>query len=66
MKDKLKRNLTNTRLEVRPFLASRDQNFFQGLSAILIENISEYSFNQTTSFFFKSNYSILLQIILMT
>jgi len=41
---------TNTRLEVRPFLASREE-FFKG--ALLIENISEYSF--LDNFFFSSN-----------
>ena len=41
---------TNTRLEVRPFLASREE-FFKG--AIMIENISEYSF--LDNFFFSSN-----------
>ena len=41
---------TNTRLEVRPFLASRE-GFFKG--ALMIENISEYSF--LDNFFFSSN-----------
>ena len=41
---------TNTRLEVRPFLASREE-FFKG--AIMIENISEYSFSD--NFYFSSN-----------
>ena len=41
---------TNTRLEVRPFLASREE-FFKG--ALMIENISEYSF--LDNFFFSSN-----------
>ena len=41
---------TNTRLEVRPFLASREE-FFKG--ALLIENISEYSFSD--NFYFSSN-----------
>ena len=41
---------TNTRLDVRPFLASREE-FFKG--AIMIENISEYSF--LDNFFFSSN-----------
>ena len=41
---------TNTRLDVRPFLASREE-FFKG--ALMIENISEYSF--LDNFFFSSN-----------
>ena len=41
---------TNTRLEVRPFIASREE-FFKG--ALMIENISEYSF--LDNFFFSSN-----------
>ena len=41
---------TNTRLEVRPFLASREE-FFKG--ALMIENISEYSF--LDNFYFSSN-----------
>ena len=41
---------TNTRLSFRPFLASREE-FFKG--AIMIENISEYSF--LDNFFFSSN-----------
>ena len=41
---------TNTRLDFRPFLASREE-FFKG--AIMIENISEYSF--LDNFFFSSN-----------
>ena len=41
---------TNTRLEIRPFLASREE-FFKG--ALMIENISEYSF--LDNFFFSSN-----------
>ena len=41
---------TNTRLEFRPFLASREE-FFKG--ALMIENISEYSF--LDNFFFSSN-----------
>ena len=41
---------TNTRLEVRPFLASREE-FFKG--ALMIENISEYSFSD--NFYFSSN-----------
>jgi len=41
---------TNTRLELRPFLASREE-FFKG--ALMIENISEYSF--LDNFFFSSN-----------
>ena len=46
---------TNTRLSLRPFLASREE-FFKG--ALMIENISEYSF--LDNFFFSSNlkYSI--------
>ena len=41
---------TNTRLEFRPFLASREE-FFKG--ALMIENVSEYSF--LDNFFFSSN-----------
>ncbi len=41
---------TNTRLEFRPFLASREE-FFKG--ALMIENVSEYSF--LDNFFFTSN-----------
>ena len=41
---------TNTRLSFRPFLASREE-FFKG--ALMIENISEYSF--LDNFFFSSN-----------
>ena len=41
---------TNTRLSLRPFLASREE-FFKG--ALMIENISEYSF--LDNFFFSSN-----------
>ena len=41
---------TNTRLELRPFLASREE-FFKG--ALMIENISEYSF--LDNFYFSSN-----------
>jgi len=41
---------TNTRLSVRPFLASREE-FFKG--ALMIENMSEYSF--LDNFFFSSN-----------
>ncbi len=41
---------TNTRLSVRPFLASREE-FFKG--ALIIENTSEYSFLE--NFFFSSN-----------
>ena len=41
---------TNTRLSIRPFLASREE-FFKG--ALMIENISEYSF--LDNFFFSSN-----------
>ena len=41
---------TNTRLSVRPFLASREE-FFKG--ALMIENISEYSF--LDNLFFSSN-----------
>lgn len=41
---------TNTRLEVRPFLASREE-FFKG--ALMIENISEYSF--LDNFYFSAN-----------
>ena len=41
---------TNTRLEVRPFLASREE-FFKG--ALMFENISVYSFFD--NFFFSSN-----------
>ncbi len=41
---------TNTRLSVRPFLASREE-FFKG--ALMVENTSEYSFLE--NFFFSSN-----------
>ncbi len=41
---------TNTRLSIRPFLASREE-FFKG--ALMIENNSEYSFQD--NFFFSSN-----------
>tara|TARA_B100000900_G_scaffold117544_1_gene99028 strand:- start:48 stop:2000 length:1953 start_codon:yes stop_codon:yes gene_type:complete len=41
---------TNTRLSLRPFLASREE-FFKG--ALMIENVSEYSF--LDNFFFSSN-----------
>ncbi len=41
---------TNTRISIRPFLASREE-FFKG--ALMIENISEYSF--LDNLFFSSN-----------
>ena len=41
---------TNTRLSLRPFLASREE-FFKG--ALMVENISEYSLLE--NFFFSSN-----------
>ena len=46
---------TNTRLSFRPFLASREE-FFKG--ALMIENISEYSFLNNFSFSSDIKYSL--------
>ena len=46
---------TNTRLSFRPFLASREE-FFKG--ALMIENISEYSFLDNFSFSSDVKYSL--------
>ena len=46
---------TNTRLSFRPFLASREE-FFKG--ALMIENISEYSFLDNFSFSSDIKYSL--------
>ena len=46
---------TNTRLSIRPFLASREE-FFKG--ALMIENISEFSFLDNFSFSSNLKYSL--------
>ena len=50
-----KKFTTNTRLSIRPFLASREE-FFKG--AVMLENVSEYSFLDNFSFSSNIKYSV--------